>query len=255
MPEEQSVDDREIEYHERLYAGFAQRHFARPAVRELRRHMVSRVIRVTGATAATRVLSLGCGIGDTELLLAEHAAQVVGLDLSPSAVRQARADAARAGRANLRYIQGTITTAGLAPGSFDVVMAIFFLHHVPDGMLEALPRQIYELLAPGGRFYSLDPSRRRLSGAIGSVVVPKLMQKYQSPDERQLDARTMAELFRRAAFETRSEFYDFLSSPLAGLLPGWAWGYRLARRLDNAIIRVPIVCEFGSNFEVVARKL
>jgi SAM-dependent methyltransferase len=253
-PEEQSALAREIEYHERLYAGFAQRHFARPAVRALRAHMVSRILQVTGAAQKTRVLSLGCGIGDTELLLAPHVAEVVGVDLSPSAIRQAREDAARTGQTNLRYIEGTIESTGLQAGSFDLIIAIFFLHHLPDAMLAALPRRIHELLAPGGWFYSLDPSRRRLSGAVGRLLIPKLMRKYQSPDERELDAGTTSGLFAETGFKARTDFYDFVSSPLAGLFPGWASGYRVARVVDDAVLRIPLVRHVGSNFEVIAQK-
>jgi SAM-dependent methyltransferase len=254
MQDEQSVLSREIEYHERLYAGFAQKHFGRPAVRALRAHMVQRILRVTGAPESARVLSVGCGIGDTELLLAPHVAEIVGLDLAPSAIRQAREDAAHSGRGNLRYIEGTLDSAGFLAGSFDVIIAIFFLHHVPDAMLAGLPAQVRELLSPGGCFYSLDPSRRRLSGAIGSLLIPKLMRKYQSPDERELDAGSTARLFTHAGFDTRTDFYDFVSSPLAGLLPGWEIGYRAARCLDDIILRVPILRRWGSNFEVIARK-
>jgi hypothetical protein len=38
------ANERELAYHEQLYSGFAQSHFARAAVRELRRHMVSRIM-------------------------------------------------------------------------------------------------------------------------------------------------------------------------------------------------------------------
>lgn len=254
MPDEQSVLSREIEYHERLYAGFAQKHFARPAVRALRGHMVQHILRITGAPGNARVLSLGCGIGDTELLLAPHVAEVIGLDLAPSAVRQAREDAARAGCENLRYVEGTLDSAGFGTDSFDLIIAIFFLHHVPDAMLAGLPKQVRELLSPGGCFYSLDPSRQRLSGTIGSLLIPKLMRKYQSPDERELDAASTARLFADAGFDTRIDFYDFVSSPLAGLLPGWEMGYRAARRADDMIVRVPLLRRLGSNFEVIAHK-
>jgi len=253
-PEEQSALAREIEYHERLYAGFAQQHFARPAVRALRAHMVARILQATGAAQKTRVLSLGCGIGDTELLLAPHVAEVVGVDLSPSAIRQAREDAAHIGQTNLRYIDGTVESAGLHSGSFDLIIAIFFLHHLPDVMLAALPRKIHELLAPGGWFYSLDPSRWRLSGAVGRLLIPNLMRKYQSPDERELDAGTTRALFAQTGLKVRTDFYDFVSSPLAGLFPGWAVGYRVARVVDDVMLRIPLVRQIGSNFEVIARK-
>ena len=239
---------RELEYHEKLYSGFAQTHFARPAVRALRRHMVGRILRMTGAGARSRVLSLGCGIGDTELLLAPRVAEVVGVDLSPTAVRQARADAGRLGIANARFEEGT--TAG---GAYDLVVAIFFLHHLPDQALAELPGRVKGLLAPGGVFYSLDPSSRRLSGVLGRLLFPGLMKRYQSPGERELDPEPVAELFRGAGFDVRVAMYDFGSSPLAGLLPGWRAGYRAARAVDNWLLRVPPLRRRGSNFELIAR--
>jgi SAM-dependent methyltransferase len=242
------AQQRELEYHEKLYSGFAQSHFARPAVRALRAHMVRRILAATGAGPRSRVLSLGCGIGDTELLLAPHVAEVVGVDLSEAAIRQARADAAAARIPNARFEQGTA-----AEGCFDVAIAIFFLHHLPDADLAALPGELRRRLAPAGVFYSLDPSRRRLSGAVGRLLIPNLMKRYQTEDERELDPEPTAALFRSAGWETTVGMYDFGSSPLAGLLPGWGAGYRLARRLDNCLLRVPLLARRGSNFEVIAR--
>jgi len=240
---------RDLEHHERLYSGPAQELFARPAVRAMRRHLVKRIRGLTHSRA--RVLSLGCGIADTELLLAPQVGEIVGFDLSPAAIRQAREDAERAGQKNVRFVEGTIDQV---EGKFDLVIAIFFLHHLPDGMLEAAPGNIWKQLAPGGAFYSLDPSRQRLSGAVGSLVVPHLMKKYQTPDERELDPRATGRLFEEAGFETRVGHYDFLSSPLAGLLPGWKSGYVGARWLDDVLIRMPLVRKLGSNFEVIARR-
>jgi len=245
---ENSVLARELAYHEKLYSGFAQAHFARAAVRELRRHMVRRIVTLTGAGPRTRVLSLGCGIGDTELLLAPHVAEVVGVDLSPAAIRQARADAERLGIANARFEQGST-----APGRYHVVMAIFFLHHLPDAELADLPGRMKELLEAGGVFYSLDPSRQRLSGVVGRLLIPGLMKRYQTPDERELEPAATAKLFRDVGFEVRQPMYDFGSSPLAGLFPGWRVGYRAGRRLDDWLLRVPALARRGSNFEIVAR--
>jgi SAM-dependent methyltransferase len=246
------VLERELAYHEKLYSGFAQAHFARPAVRALRRHMAARILRITGAGPQSRLLSLGCGIGDTELLLAPHVAEVVGVDLSPAAVRQAREDAARLGIPNVRFLQGAASAAAHT-GPYDAVMAVFFLHHLDDAALADVPRVVRDLLAAGGVFYSLDPSRRRLSGAIGRALFPKLMKRYQTPDERELDPEFTTALFRTAGFEARVEMYDFGSSPLAGIAPGWQAGYRAARKVDDWLLRLPALRRRGSNFEVVAR--
>ena len=213
---ERDVLGRELAYHEKLYSGFAQSHFARPAVRALRAHMVQRILRVTGAGAGSRVLSLGCGIGDTELLLAPHVGEVVGVDLSSAGIRQARQDAVRLGIANARFEEGSS-----AAGVFDAVIAIFFLHHLSDDALAAFPAQLRGLLVPRGVFYSLDPSSRRISGAVGRKLIPRLMRRYQTEDERELEPALAAGLFRAAGFDARIEMYDFGSSPLAGLFPGW----------------------------------
>jgi SAM-dependent methyltransferase len=256
LPEEapEKALDRELAHHEALYSGFAQRHFAKPAVRALREHMVRRILRVTGAGTASRVLSLGCGIGDTELLLAPHVASVTGIDLSPSAIRQACADAQQAGVANTEFVEASVGDAPLLGRSFDVIVGIFFLHHVPDSELRSTVESIRGWLTPGGVFYGLDPSRYRLSGAVGSLLVPHLMRRYQTPDERELKPSAVAALFQDAGFAAHASYYDFLSTPLAGLFPSWRAGYRAARLADEAIVRVPLLRALGSNFELLAQR-
>jgi Methylase involved in ubiquinone/menaquinone biosynthesis len=218
----QSAPRGELEYHERIYSGFAQQHFAKGAVRAFRAHLAERILRRTGAGPASRVLSVGCGIGDTEILMAPRVGQMVGLDFSPAGIRQARADAEKCGARNADFIEGTLEENS-AGGGFDVVFAVFFLHHLPEPDLARAPRRIMELLKPGGRFYSLDPSLYRLSGAVGSLLIPKLMQKYQSPGE-------------------------------AELAPSWAAGYKAARIVDDIVVRVPWLRKLSSNFEILAKK-
>lgn len=246
------VTARELEHHEALYSGFAQQHFAKPAVRAFRHHLVRRILAVTGADRSHRVLSLGCGIGDTELLLAPHVAELVGVDLSPAAIRQARADAQRAGLAHVRFLAGDLQALELPPRSFDVILAVFVLHHLPDAAIRELALRVAGLLTPGGVFYSLDPSRYRLSGAVGRLLVPGLMRKYQSPDERELVPSETCALFREAGLEPHLRVYDFLSTPCAGLFPSAARLYRAARIVDELLIGLPLVRRLGSNFEIVA---
>lgn len=249
----QEVHRRELEHHEHIYSGFAQSHFARPAVRAFRAHLADHILRCTGVSREANVLSLGCGIGDTELLLAPRVANVTGLDLSPAAIRQANADAAAAGTTNAKFIEGGLDAAPLEGQAFDLVIAIFLLHHLPDEELGALAARVASLLTPGGVFYSLDPSRYRLSGAVGRLVVPSLMAKHQSPDERELAPTGTRDLFERAGFDTAVAMYDFLSTPVAGLFPGAAWLYRAARLTDEVLVRLPLVRRFGSNFEIAGR--
>jgi ubiquinone/menaquinone biosynthesis C-methylase UbiE len=245
---------RELEYHERLYSGAAQEQFSKPAVVEFRRHLVSRILQATHAGPGSRVLSLGCGIGDTELLLAPRVGHVTGIDLSREGIRHARLSAEVRGARNTEFINGLLEEAGFEDGSFDVVIAVFFLHHLVAHIEADLPPRIFRLLKPGGAFYSLDPSRYRLSGFVGKLLFPALMKKYQTEDEEELAPTAVWSAFSRAGFRVTESYYDFVSTPLAGLLPSWKLGYRVARATDELLIRLPVVKRLSSNFEVVAVK-
>lgn len=248
----EEVLSREREYHEKLYSGFAQEHFAKPAVVAFRQHLVRHMVTKLALTPASRVLSLGCGIGDTELLLAPHVQEVIGLDLSPTAVRVANQEAARLGVSNFRALESTLDA--YQGGGFDAVIGVFFLHHLTDPMLADCVHRVQQLLNPGGRFYALDPSKYRLSGLIGELLFPSLMARYQTADERQLSPALAQRLFPDAHFATQVTYYDFVSTPLAGLLPAWRRSYRAARVVDELLIRTPLLRRLSSNFELTATK-
>lgn len=215
--------------------------------------MASRILNLLGADASSVVVSLGCGIGDTELLLAPHVGRVVGVDLSSKGVRQANADAKRLGITNVEFREGSFEDNLDLPRA-DGVIGIFFLHHLPDSVLAEAPVRLRSMLKPGGVFYSLDPSAHRLSGKVGRLLIPWMMKRYQTEDERELDPAWTLGLFERAGFATtQRDVYDFVSSPLAGLLPGWELGYQAARGFDDLILKAPAFRKWGSNFEIIAR--
>jgi ubiquinone/menaquinone biosynthesis C-methylase UbiE len=249
-----AAKDSELSYYEDAYGSYIPGLFARPAVVQFRHYLVRRMLRAAGATNRSRVLSIGCGIGDTELLLAPHVAHVTGVDLSPTAIAEARRSASARGVSNVCFAAGSWQTAQLTDAPFDVVVAIFFLHHLPEGDLAAFPAQLKTVLRSGGAFYALDPSARRLSGFLGERLVPKLMKKYQTENEHPLLPQPTAALFRAAGFETVTRWFDFTSTPIAGLFPSWKAGYRLGRLVDEGLTRVPLVRELSSNFELIGRE-
>lgn len=245
----------EIHYHEKLYAGTAQSLFARPAVRAFRARLVQRILQQTGAGFQSRVLSLGCGIGDTELLLARHVGSVCGVDASPAAIRQAEADRERASVKNAQFYCSTVEAFPASPGSFDAVVAVFFLHHLPEEAIDCVLARSWEWLRPGGVLYALDPNRFRLSGALGRLLVPHLMERYHSPGERELDPAWTLARVKQAGFEATVAWFDFWSTPVAGLWPESLSCYHMAWWIDRLLTRIPLLRRLGSNFEIVARKI
>jgi SAM-dependent methyltransferase len=237
----------ELEHHEELYSGFAQQHFAKPAVRAFREYLVQRMLQRMALGPRSRVLSLGCGIGDTERLLAPHTGWVHGIDLSPKGVEEARRNALP----NMSFSNAALEEFQLNDAPYDAVIAIFFLHHLAAD-LPGAARRIRGLLREGGVFYAIDPSRYRLSGMVGRLVVPHLMRRYQTEGEEPLARSALLEAFHGPEFSAECGYFDFVSTPLAGLFPSWRMGYRAARVLDELLIHAPVLRRLSSNLELVA---
>src|SRR5262245_41881835 len=115
-----------------------------------------RVLRAAaGGRGLGRALSIGCGDGAFELLLAPHADSVVGVDLSPEAIAAAERARAAAGATNVSF---RCTSFRDLPWDerFDTIVCLAFLHHVPEPELAGFLRACHDHLVPGGRFFSQD---------------------------------------------------------------------------------------------------
>ncbi len=92
-----------------------------------------------------RVLDVGCGRGRLVRALAGRCGNVVGIDCDAEALAGARRDAL--GNPRVTFLQGDAMTHAFDPQSFDMVVMVATLHHLP--LRPALER-IRRLLRPGG---------------------------------------------------------------------------------------------------------
>ena len=94
----------------------------------------------------SRVLDLGCGGGGpaTRALAARH--DVLGVDISERQLERARRLVPEA-----RFLQANATEIDFEPESFDAVVSLFMLGHVPRARQQPLLERIFGWLAPGGR--------------------------------------------------------------------------------------------------------
>ncbi|MBK7535690.1 MAG: class I SAM-dependent methyltransferase [Myxococcales bacterium] len=97
------------------------------------------------------LLDVGCGDGRLLSLLVEVVPECHGVDLSPAAIRFARAFVPRASVAELDASQLSRT--------FEVVTAIEVLEHVPDPAVPAFLRTLAERCQPGGTVIVSVPTR------------------------------------------------------------------------------------------------
>jgi ubiquinone/menaquinone biosynthesis C-methylase UbiE len=89
-----------------------------------------------------------CGPGLVARAMASRVGSVVGIDLTPTMVERARADAAAAGVENVSFEVGDATALPLPDDSLDGAITRFSLHHIPAPIrvLEEMRR----VVKPGG---------------------------------------------------------------------------------------------------------
>ena len=111
---------------------------------------------VKNLVGGKRVLDAGSGEGYGAHLLAETAAEVVGLDVSSQAVEYARA-AHR--RRNLDYRIGSIQSLPFESGSFDVVVSFEVIEHVAEDVQKEFLREARRVLRPDGILVISTPNK------------------------------------------------------------------------------------------------
>ena len=219
-PPRSDLDQREIDFFARYYA--EQTYHPTGSRLKLQRDL--RVLRrAAGARGLGRVLSIGCGDGEFERMLAPHCERVTALDISPEAIEIASRFASDAGISNIEY--RCLPIAALEwTEAFDTITCVAFLHHVTTE-LRALLRRCHEHLVPGGLFYSQDPNVHGILRKIGRAVLGERYDAYHSPDERELDADELREELLAAGFGSVEIVpIDLTLVPAMYLLakrPGW----------------------------------
>lgn len=137
-----------------------------------------------------RIFSAGCGRCDKELYLAAQFPdrEVVGMDITPGILEQARAEADRRGVRNLVLVEGDFNRLDLERDSIDVVVGLGSIHHVEalEGFWEAVRRA----LRPGGAVLAQEyvgPNRLQWTEAQireGSRVLAEMIPDAHKPVHR-----------------------------------------------------------------------
>jgi ubiquinone/menaquinone biosynthesis C-methylase UbiE len=110
--------------------------------------LLPRMLGLAGTVEGRRVLDLGCGEGSCSRALVHRGAQVTGIDGSPRLIAIARQRAAAAGLdIDLRCMNASALD-GIAPGSFDLIVASMLFMNVED-YIGAI-REAHRVLASGG---------------------------------------------------------------------------------------------------------
>lgn len=148
-----------------------------------------------GMRGARRLLDAGCGPGQFTVLTAESlpGTEVWGIDLAPTMIELARRHAAESPAADrLHFDVGDVAKLPFPDGQFDVVVSSGSIKHWPDA--GAGLRELYRVLAPGGRAFVAEMNRVAPPQAIAThrkllrhwffrLIYPRVFTKAMTPEE------------------------------------------------------------------------
>jgi 2-polyprenyl-3-methyl-5-hydroxy-6-metoxy-1,4-benzoquinol methylase len=185
--------------------------------------------RLDGLAPATRVLDVGCGEG---VLVDEYAARVAieGVDLH---------------YASPRVRQASVLALPFADASFDVVLCLDVLEHLPHAEQAGALREIRRVLQPGGEALLSLPNLAHLQSRLHFLLAGRLMRtanERKHPGDRPIGEylRMLREagfdvVERRGVFPTvpglahlvrrRPDRFGWLHDALTCLLPVPGWGF------------------------------
>jgi ubiquinone/menaquinone biosynthesis C-methylase UbiE len=114
--------------------------------------VVQQVIAEADPQPGEKALDLGCGSGQVTLALARSVASVLAVDVSAKMIDLLLENAAKDGVTNVEGTAIPIEQLDFEPGSLDLVVTNYALHHLRDEDKPVLVRNVYRWLRPGGRF-------------------------------------------------------------------------------------------------------
>jgi SAM-dependent methyltransferase len=151
---------------------------------------------------AGRILDLGSGDGRLLglLLLACPTARGVAVEFSPLMLKRLRQRFADDGR--VEVVDHDLERSLPPLGTFDVVASSFAIHHLPHPRKQALYREVWSVLEPGGVFGNLEhvasPSARVHGRFLAELGITA---EQEDPSNKLLDAETQLRWLREIGFE------------------------------------------------------
>jgi SAM-dependent methyltransferase len=100
--------------------------------------------------APRRVLEFGCGVGRLLVPFAAIAQDVVGLDVSPSMLQEARQNCDERQLRNVRLLRSDDDLSAAGADTFDLVHSCIVFQHIPANRGRVIFRNLLQRLCPGG---------------------------------------------------------------------------------------------------------
>jgi ubiquinone/menaquinone biosynthesis C-methylase UbiE len=170
----------------------ARHHFAHAAVRS---RLYDALLEL-GCNSNSLILEVGCGAGEDAVYVQKASKNIIGVDVSPTALKQFKANG----------FEGILANTGNLPFpdcSFDYIMCSGLLHHlVGQGDLTTYLLEFVRVTKPGGYVIALEPNVFNHSGLLMNIfnsIKPGITGLV--PHERALSPIYLRNIFTKAGLE------------------------------------------------------
>ncbi|MGH9303442.1 MAG: class I SAM-dependent methyltransferase [Acidimicrobiales bacterium] len=138
--------------------------------------VVEEVVSQARPLGSEHAVDLGCGSGQVSLAISRKVASVMAIDISEKMISLLLDNAKRGGVTNLDGRAMPVESLEFEPGSVDLVVTNYALHHLRDEDKGKVIGRVYEWLAPGGRLVIGDMMFGRGGDARDrQIIASKLM--------------------------------------------------------------------------------
>lgn len=182
-----------------------------------------------------RVLDVGCGCGDTTLMLAGQTTSVRGIDVSAPMLARAQSRVAAAGLSNVTLTQEDAASADFGADSgagFDLLFSRFGVMFFADP--EAAFAHMRTALVAGGRLCFLcwqPPRRNPWMALVGAAIAHLLPEPETPPDPREPGPFAFADPGYVSGFLSAAGYASIDIAPVEATL-------HLADTVDDALARL-----------------
>lgn len=183
-------------------------------------HFGRRTVARLALRPGARVLDMCCGTGASALPAAEQVGatgHVLGVDLTPALIAQARAAAAARGLVQAEFRVADVASLDVPPASLDAVVSVFGLFFLDD--MAGAVRRAWSWLVPGGQLavtvwgkVVLAPGEAYFWDAVRREDATL---QHISPADKLADPEALAELFRKAGAAAPAIVVERWHMPLA----------------------------------------
>jgi len=133
------------------------------------------------------VLDLGCGAGRHCAFLAKHGFDVVGIDVSESALKMASKWVQKAMLKNVAFVRGTMTNIPFTDSHFDAVISVSVVHHAVKKDIAKTIAEVYRVLKKNGLFLTNLASEKDPRYGEGEKVEDNTFRILEAFEEKRFE--------------------------------------------------------------------